>query len=201
MHIGFDLDNTMICYDFAFTAAALEREYLSPHTTLSDKETVKRYLYAQGRQGVERWQALQGYVYGRGIMSASLFDGVESTLQKLTSAGHEFSIVSHKTEFGHFDKSRTNLRHASTNFLYKNNVMTYVYPDRVFYCATLQEKIGTIAKLACDAFLDDLSDVLLNKDFPNDTHRVVFRSNVPLPQCHHVFSWYELPDLLEELCK
>jgi hypothetical protein len=201
VHIGFDLDNTIICYDSAFATTAVERKYLSPHAKLRDKEAVKRFLYAQDGQGVARWQALQGYVYGRGIMSASLFEGVESTLRTLTSAGHEFSIVSHKTEFGHFDESLTNLRHSATTFLHANNVMEYIYPERIFYCETLQEKIGTIAKLACNVFIDDLSSVLLDKKFPDNTHRVVFRSNELLPQCHHISSWYELPELLEEICK
>ena len=60
------------------------------------------------------WQRLQGQVYGAGIREAMLIDGVDQFLRRCRAQACEVVIVSHKTEFGHHDPARVNLRDAAT---------------------------------------------------------------------------------------
>jgi len=196
LRIGFDLDNTIICYDPAFAAAARARNLVPAESALHKKEEIKAYLHAQGDSGRHAWQALQGYMYGRGIQQAMLFDGVLDTLEQLAAEKHELFIISHKTEYGHFDETRTPLRHAATTFLEVHQVTKYIQTNHIFYCATLGEKLATIARLACDLFVDDLADVLFHKDFPQATRRIAFRTHPFDGTYDLVMAWSELQALV-----
>src|SRR5207302_1144007 len=63
------------------------------------------------------WQKLQGYVYGQGIADAAMFDGLDRFLRRCRTEGRSVVIVSHKTEFGHFDPARVNLRDAALDWM------------------------------------------------------------------------------------
>jgi hypothetical protein len=199
MHIGFDLDNTIICYDSAFAAAAIAQEILPADTLLRTKDEIKQHLHAQGDIGIRQWQALQGYMYGQGIGEASIFPGVAETLQHLSETGHRLSIVSHKTHFGHYDATRTNLREAATAFLGVKGITNWIPPDRIFYCANVAEKLRIIDDIECDIFVDDLTDVLLHEDFPTATQRIAFRPNIWMDDCRRADSWMEIAAVLDEL--
>jgi hypothetical protein len=191
MRIGFDLDNTVICYDEAFFSAAISRGHLQAASILLTKEEVKNTLIAAHDGGMRDWQALQGYVYGPGLSTARLFAGVLTCLDALTDGGHELFIVSHKTQYGHFDETKTDLRDAARAFLRTQGVLEYIADERLNFCSTLSEKIAKITELRCDVFVDDLTDVLFHTEFPPATRRVLFRG--PQTQmCDLVQSWDEL---------
>ena len=115
MRIGFDFDNTLVCYEDVF---ALESKNLGfmPVNWRGSKQELKDELLR--RSGGERlWQTLQGRVYGFGMEKAVLFPGVAPFLMRSRYRGDEMFIVSHKTEYGHFDSTKTPLREAALTWM------------------------------------------------------------------------------------
>jgi len=115
MRIGIDFDNTLIGYDDVFLAAARARDLLSARFT-GNKQAVRDAIRLLP-DGELAWQRLQGYVYGKGIGGAVMFEGVDGFLRQCRAAGHGVFIVSHKTEHGHYDPSRVNLREAALGWM------------------------------------------------------------------------------------
>jgi phosphoglycolate phosphatase-like HAD superfamily hydrolase len=94
MRIGIDFDNTIVCYDGVFHAAALERG-LIPADHPRDKNSVRDYLHGQNRH--DAFTELQGYVYGTRMDLAALYPGVLNFIAAAKARGNEVFIVSHKT--------------------------------------------------------------------------------------------------------
>ncbi|NBT57118.1 MAG: phosphotransferase enzyme domain protein, partial [Betaproteobacteria bacterium] len=111
MKIGIDFDNTLACYDATFIRLAREMG-LPVDSNVTSKRAVKQLVQASP-DGELAWQRMQGQVYGRLMQGAALFPGVMEFLQLARQRGHEVVIVSHKTEFGHFDDSQVPLRQAA----------------------------------------------------------------------------------------
>src|SRR5690348_8754160 len=105
--IGIDFDNTVVCYDKLFVRTA-KTEGLIPYDFRGGKAGV-RELIRKLDGGEDKWQRLQGKVYGDQMGSALLFDGVAQFLQEATNAPTKaFSMVGNKT------KSATSTLRAST---------------------------------------------------------------------------------------
>ena len=68
MLLGLDFDNTIAGYDWAFTNAARRRFYVSK-TAIYSKREIKEITRSLSN-GEEKWKALQGEVYGRGMKNA-----------------------------------------------------------------------------------------------------------------------------------
>src|SRR5438552_224887 len=115
MRIGLDFDNTIIRYDDVFRAAAKHRG-LVPADFSGNKQQVRDAIRLLP-DGEQQWQALQGYVYGKGIRSATLFAGLADFLRRARAHGDTILVVSHKTEYGHFDPARVNLRGAAMQWM------------------------------------------------------------------------------------
>jgi hypothetical protein len=168
VRIGLDLDNTLVCYEDVFVREAKQMGLVGDSWGGS-KQQVKKEL--QSRPGGEQtWQALQGRVYGLCMGHATLFPGVASFLMRCTQRGDEVFIVSHKTEFGHFDKTKTPLRSAAINWM---EAAGFFDPGRfnlprenLFFLETRAEKVRKISALRLDIFVDDLEEVFLEPDFP-----------------------------------
>ena len=60
---------------------------------------------------------LQGQVYGKGIANAKVIDGFEAFLRRCHVEGCAVMIISHKTEYGHYDPDRVNLRQAARDWM------------------------------------------------------------------------------------
>ena len=179
LRIGLDLDNTLICYDRAFEVAAKERG-LIPHDFSGNKQQIRDFIRAlPGRDGEREWQKLQGYVYGKGIQHAELFAGVTEFLQHAVSLGATLHIVSHKTQFGHFDPDKVDLREAAKAFLQAMGVFAHLPQDQVSFHTTRDEKIARITELDFDLFIDDLEEVLGDPSFPVATKRFLFSAIAP----------------------
>ena len=71
MRIGLDFDNTIISYDDVIWRAAQERGLVAPNLCGSKQQV--RDIVRELPNGEIKWQALQGYVYGRGIEVRSWF--------------------------------------------------------------------------------------------------------------------------------
>ena len=124
------------------------------------------------------WQALQGHVYGKGIVGATMFAGADSFLGRAQTEGCEVFIVSHKTEFGHYDPARVNLRHAALDWMAACGFFRpegYGIPiENVFFEGTRDEKLMRVAELKCTHFIDDLEEVLNDPKFPSGVTRILF---------------------------
>ena len=175
--IGIDLDNTIINYNSAFIRSALQldfitADYLSKRlfasNGISPKSFVKKHLLTLDN-GQYKWESLQGLVYGKFIHYAEIFPGVVNFLAHCQRRGHTVVFVSHKTEFGHYDKSKTSLRYAALNFLEENNCFSDasgIKKKDVYFSNTRQCKVNKISELNCDYFIDDLLEVFEEPHFP-----------------------------------
>jgi hypothetical protein len=184
--IGIDLDNTLINYDAVFCAFAEERGLLD-----SDKATSKAAIREALRalpEGDLVWQRLQGAVYGKGVRRAVLFDGAAVFLQRARERGCEVFIVSHKTEFGHFDPDRVNLRDAAMDWMKGQGFFRedgFGIPNgNVLFAATRSDKIAAIAELDVEVFIDDLPEVLEDKGFPATVVGLLFTAGEVVPSAY-----------------
>lgn len=176
MRIGLDFDNTIIRYDDVFLACAKQRGLL-PDTFSGGKQDVRDAIRLLP-DGELKWQALQGFVYGKGIAGAAPFPGLADFLRHANRRGDTLIIVSHKTEFGHFDPDRVNLRDAALGWMSGQGFFDpdgfAMRRDDVHFASTRAEKLKRIAAVSCDVFVDDLEEVLGDPDFPPSVRRILF---------------------------
>jgi hypothetical protein len=176
MRIGLDFDNTIIRYDEVFQQTAKARGLLDAGF-FGTKQQVRDAIRLLP-DGESKWQALQGYVYGSGIAAAQIFSGVSEFLRRARKGGHTILIVSHKTEYGHFDSDRVNLRGAALGWMEAQGFFSdqgfSMLRDNVHFASTRSEKVSRIADLACDIFVDDLEEVLADPGFPPSVQRILF---------------------------
>ncbi|WP_421999457.1 hypothetical protein [Reyranella sp.] len=197
MKVGLDLDNTLICYDHAFSRVGRE-EGLLPAAFQGNKVEVKRALLADRADGY-LWERLQGLVYGRRIDAASLFDGVTDFLASCRRRGDGIVIVSHKTEKAHHDPQNTDLRVAALRWMEDNGFFAPagLGLDRgsVHFEATRDDKVRRIGALGCDVFIDDLAEVLGHDAMPAGCRKILFGRD---PHCpfEQYPSWNEIRDAL-----
>ena len=79
--------------------------------------------YLRSQPGGEvAWQGLQGWVYGKGIRDAAISPGVLISSPPAGMANAYVYIVSHKTQYGHQDPDRTDLREAARGLDAKRRV-------------------------------------------------------------------------------
>jgi hypothetical protein len=182
MRIGLDFDNTIIRYDDVFRQAAKERGLLSAEFSGSKQQV--RDAIRRLPDGELKWQALQGYVYGKGIQNATLFPGLPDFLRHARSHGDTVLVVSHKTEHGHFDPDRVNIRHAAMRWMEAQGFFTdqgfSMIPDHIHFASSRSEKLSRIADLKCDIFIDDLEEVLVDPDFPRFVRRILFSEHAEI---------------------
>jgi hypothetical protein len=172
--IGLDFDNTLITYDDVFLATARERGLTAPD--FSGRKQAIRDSIRLLPDGELSWQQLQGQVYGKGVARATMFDGVGSFLKRCKQRNVPVVVVSHKTEFGHHDPERVNLRQAALDWMNAQGFFREygVARENVYFEGTRQEKIARITQLDCSHFIDDLEEVLTDPDFPKNVERILF---------------------------
>jgi hypothetical protein len=182
MRIGLDFDNTIIRYDDVFQQAAIERGLVSAGF-FGTKQQVRDAIRLLP-DGEHRWQALQGYVYGKGIQGATPFAGLGDFLRCARAHSDTVLIVSHKTEHGHFDSDRVNLRCAAMRWMEGQGFFAEqgfsLARDNIHFASTRAEKLRRIADLRCDVFVDDLEDVLADPDFPDSVRRILFSEHAEM---------------------
>jgi hypothetical protein len=168
MIISIDFDNTIANYDEAFRREAL-RQGLIERAFTGDRIRLRDAVRSQP-DGEIRCMALQGYVYGAGINDATPSAGFFDFSQRMRALGHELVIVSHKTEHGHFDAARVNLRDAAMQWMEDRGFFGgdhAVLPrQKVYFELSRDEKIARIAALSPLAHIDDLEDIFRDAKFP-----------------------------------
>jgi hypothetical protein len=175
--IGIDFDNTIVSYDRVFLETGV-REGLLPHEFVGDKQAIRDAIRLLPN-GELAWQHLQGIVYGRGVAEAMMFEGVDSFLRRCRHEGHAVFVVSHKTEYGHFDPHRINLRTAALDWMRRHGFFDAggyaLSADAVFFESSRSDKLHRIARIGCTHFIDDLEEVLNDPEFP-PINRILFAS-------------------------
>jgi hypothetical protein len=202
MRIGIDFDNTLCDYDQVFVASAKSRGLIEAGFTGS-KQAVRDHI--RRRLGGEiAWQRVQGHVYGAGIADALLFEGVGDFFALCRERGCEVFIVSHKTQFGHYDPSRVDLRQAALDWMGDHGFFDEdrfgLRRDRVFFENTRSGKLKRIRTLECSHFIDDLIEVFTDGGFPEDVAPILFSAALgaasELPGVKVCPSWRYIADTI-----
>jgi len=201
LKIGIDFDNTVARYDAVFADAAIGGN-LVPADFSGGKTAVKRRVMALS-DGETEWMRLQGRVYGALMGRAELMPGLDAFLGHCRAAGVDVHIISHKTEFGHFDTDRVNLREAAMAWMTDKGFFAadgFAIPTaNVFFGGDRTLKIERIRSVACDYFIDDLEVVLRDPAFPVATVPILFGRKTPeqsLPALRAYDTWSEIDDVL-----
>jgi hypothetical protein len=198
LRIGIDFDNTIIAYDQVFCTAAKLGGLISADF-VGGKQAVRDFIRLLP-DGELTWQRLQGQVYGKGISGAMLIPGVDAFLRRCRDEGCTVSIVSHKTEYGHYDPERINLREAARKWMTTNGLLDGEFgisSSNIFFEGTRAAKLARIASLSCTHFIDDLEEVLLDPAFPSRVERILFSEHegVKLPVPYMVCpTWRDIED-------
>ncbi len=183
MNIGIDFDNTIASYDKLFYEVALDEDYIDRSWDGSGKTKLRNYLRSQP-DGEKTWMKLQGLVYGKYMHCAEMMPGVANFILSCKLRNHKVFIVSHKTEYGHYDPEQISLRKEALKWMDANRFFDLEYfgidKRNVFFADTREEKVEKIAHLKCNWFIDDLPEVFEEPLFPLETNKILFGSYEPL---------------------
>ena len=173
--IGVDFDNTIVCYDALFHKVSRERDWITADVPVN-KSDVRNYLRRVGRE--DDWTELQGYVYGARMSEADMFPGVQAFFLACRAAGHQLSIISHKTRFP-FRGEQHDLHRAAYLWLEQQGFFTELKLPRAqaYFELTKQAKLERIAAAGCTHFIDDLPEFLGEPGFPANVQRILFDPN------------------------
>lgn len=169
---GFDLDNTLIDYSQS-TFEYCKLNNLPLYTTLKDLRKFIKYEMKDD----ENWQAAQAWLYTDGLNYAFLKKGANEFFKVLAKNDFDLSIVSHKT-------SHTQEKHGSheLHFRVLKWLSSRLDPKffkigvNIFLEPTKYAKIQKIRDLKIDYFVDDLLEVLVDKNFPRTTKKYLLSS-------------------------
>jgi len=184
LKIGIDFDNTVAGYDGLFCAVAAELGLVA--TGFAGTKHDVRAAVQRLDDGERHWQILQGQVYGARMGGAVLLDGIADFFRRCHARDDiELFVISHKTQFGHFDAAQVDLRAAARRWMEARGFFgptgLGLAPDRVFFEATRVEKLARITQVGCTHFVDDLEEVLDDPAFPAGVHRILFTNGKPAP--------------------
>jgi len=198
MRIGIDFDNTIANYDNVFKFAAIEEKLISKKWR-GTKTSLKNKII--DKHSIIEWQKLQGQVYGRLINKAKLFSGLKRFLIRCSIEKHEVYVISHKTQYGHFDPMNINLRSAALNWMKNQKFFDkdFINIDirKIFFLNTRQSKVSKIKNLRLDLMIDDLPEVFENK-ITKKIKTILFRSK-PNKNCiidYKFNSWWEIENFI-----
>jgi FMN phosphatase YigB (HAD superfamily) len=197
VRIGIDFDNTIVCYDRAFHAAAVERG-LVPEAAPSRKQAIRDHLRETGQEPA--WTELQGYIYGAGMALASPYPGALEFIERCVRDEIDLCIISHKTRTPYLGDAH-DLHAAAYAWLESNGVFGRIGLPRarVFFELTKDEKLARIAAQACTVFVDDLPELLCEPAFPKGVRRILFDPygiQAVRPGFERIDSWAALTHML-----
>lgn len=177
MRIGIDFDNTIAVYDNVFVEVACEQGLISKRWQ-GKKGALSKKLRSLP-DGEKIWMGLQGQVYGKYMHRAVLAPGVANFLMRCLSNEIYVFVVSHKTEYGHYDCDRIPLRSEALEWMHHRGFFDpqrFGIPrENIYFESTRTEKVERIAALSCTHFIDDLEEVFLEIAFPSDARKILYR--------------------------
>ena len=198
MLIGFDFDNTIVCYDKA--VERLANEILDLPTDLPKTKLALRDFLRQTNRESE-WTAFQGALYGPGMVYAEPFDRALETMQTLKDMGHSLCIVSHRS-LQPYAGPAYDLHAAARGWVEQRLVNGGLIENgMVQFHETREQKIAAIMNFGCKVFLDDLPEVLEDEHFPNTCWAILFdpASSHAQSKNQRVRHWGEVAGLIRHL--
>lgn len=165
MRIGLDLDNTLA--DYASPLARLCREHGIDAGEGDPKLALRGFLRAAGRE--PEWTMLQGELYGPLMTEARAFPGAAEFTAAAARAGATCVVVSHRTRTPIAGQAH-DLHASARSWLAAHGFGGL----EVHLEETKQAKLGRIAALRLDVFVDDLPELLLDPAFPRGVRRILF---------------------------
>ena len=173
MKIGIDLDNTIVIYDDLIRAQA---DFLNVPKNLKSKNDIANYLRTNNLE--YKWTEIQGLIYGSLMNKSKIAPNIYDVIIKLINYNVEIVIISHRTKYSQHDGSY-NLHESASSWLNEN--IFFKLKDvqiKVFFGETIDEKINIIREQKVDYFIDDLKQILIHKDFPISTKKILFTNGV-----------------------
>ena len=145
MKIGIDFDNTIARYDRSFLKLAHKCKYINKNQNFFKKDQLKNFLF-QKKNGEKKWMKIQGQAYGKYMNYAELFPSVINFFLLCNLRKHKIFIISHKTEYGHFDEEKFLLRNEAIKWIngkkfFKKNGINFSR-NNIFFANTIEEKIS-----------------------------------------------------------
>lgn len=166
--IGLDLDNTVIDYIRAYRSTA---EKMGLPEGFVDRESIRPLLRRSEVDDME-WQHFQARLYTDGLAFAQPAAGLHDFLKLCATLDVRVFIVSHKTSQTPVQFGAKDLRAPALEWLLEHDIAPgFVREEDVYFCSTREEKVQTIATVGCDAFVDDLIEVLDHPDLPKEIMR------------------------------
>ena len=176
MKIGIDFDNTIAIYDDLFNLENKKYNFTGNKKS-NPKETLKKNLL-KSKNGLFLWNKFQGSLYGGKIKYAKIASGLKLFLIIAQYFKYEIFIISHKTEYGHYDKNKINLRTEALKWLRQNNFFVkknlLIKKKNIFFCNSQEDKIQKINSLNLDYFVDDLPVILKHKEIKYNIKKIFY---------------------------
>ncbi|MEY3775470.1 MAG: hypothetical protein RLZZ129_2250 [Verrucomicrobiota bacterium] len=199
MIVGVDFDNTIVCYDAIFHRVAVERG-LIPAGVPATKTAVRDHLRRVGQEPA--WTELQGYVYGPRLVDADMYPGVKDFFLACRQLCVTVKIISHKTRHPYSGEAH-DLHAFARGWLAHHGFLAQdgiaLPATEVFLEVTKEAKLARIKAEKCTVFIDDLPEILGDREFPDETRRVLFDAlgiHPDDPALVRVRSWAEINRLL-----
>jgi hypothetical protein len=162
---GFDLDNTIIDYGIS-----VEKYCLNAKIPKQEKITNLRSYLRRIDPSDLKWQEAQSWIYIDGLQYAKLNEGLEDLCVYLLSKNIGVFIVSHKTNKTQDRFGGRDLFSPAVNWIQHSNIKNFFdINENIYFMPTRDAKIQKIEQLDLDWFVDDLLEVLLDKNFPPHT--------------------------------
>ena len=197
--VGIDFDNTIVSYDELMRRVAVDRALISEAEGRTKKDVRDRIR--QLPQGEIEWQKLQATVYGPMMRDAQPIAGAAEFIRRCGDAGIPVFIVSHKTEYASYDRTRTNLREAALEWMSLHRFFDSdglaLGRDHVFFESTRTDKIERIRRIGCSHFIDDLEEVFLEPSFPAEVEKILYdpqAASASATGARRMASWQALSD-------
>tara|TARA_B100000029_G_scaffold22572_1_gene22602 strand:+ start:811 stop:1428 length:618 start_codon:yes stop_codon:yes gene_type:complete len=180
MRIGIDFDNTIADYDHVFSYVANKLGIINSQLA-NDKISIRNHIMGQDG-GAENWKRLQGQVYGRFMLRAHMMEGLAHFLTACRNSAVQVFIISHKTVYGHYDKSQIPLRNTALRWMEKHDFFNpkvfNIKRSNIFFADSRSEKVSQVYKTKCTHFIDDLIEVFNEPGFPKNTKKYLLSPRI-----------------------
>jgi hypothetical protein len=174
---GFDLDNTIIDYGIS-----VEKYCLNAKIPKQEKITSLRSYLRKIDPSDLKWQEAQSWIYIDGLQYAKLNEGIVDLCVYLLSKNIGVFIVSHKTNKTQDRFGGRDLFSPAVNWIQHSNIKNFFdINENIYFMPTRDAKIQKIEQLDLNWFVDDLLEVLLDKNFPPHTTKYLL-ANEEIPE-------------------
>ena len=167
LRIGIDLDNTIINYGNAFQK--INYKFFDDNKKINKKRLKIKIEKIFKNKG---WSIIQEIIFGKYITYCQPYSGFSNFYQKNKKKNNLLYIVSHKTRLSEYSK-KYQIRDKAKSWIFKN--IKNIKKNEIFFEKTLKDKVKRIKKLKLDFFIDDMYQVLTDKEFDRNCQKILFK--------------------------